>query len=362
MLVLSINLLILKFVSRFDIIIPSKRNKDINTHNAKDYAPLLKVISDGVICISKDRSILFQNVKLSSMLSRKKIQLSSSTDLPKEILTLVETTFASSTSQFLNQYYSKENIFDIKFTPIFKSKDCVSVIVTFKDITETKKVHKLKTELITNISHELKTPLTSIQGYSEMLVENSDKLNDTEKKYLNKILNNSEKLISIYDNLLNLSKVENERELPISEFELDKSLKSSFENLKESFNKKAATLNLKLEYNNLNANKLLFDRVIFNLLENSFKYSKEDLHIEIQTQIEGPNKIIKFKDNGIGIPLDKRDRIFERFYRINESRSSDIKGLGLGLSIVKNIIEKHSGTIQIGDVPSGSLIIIILPS
>lgn len=361
---LSLNLIALKFISKFEESKSKSQpsSNELDKYKVKDYAPLLKAISDGIICVSKDKRILFQNIKLSSMLGNRETKLQSINFLPKKVLDILESTFISSTPHTLQNFKHNNYIFDIKLTPITKDSKVMNVIISFKDISSTYKVQKLKSELVTNISHEFKTPLTSIQGYSELLLENSTDLNSTEKKYLNKILTNSKKLMNIYEDLLSLSKVENETILEKEEFDIKNISQLIFNNLQMRFPDKIASIDFDLKFESIFVNRRLFERVISNLFENSFKYSNQELSIEIVTQMEGPNKVLKIKDNGIGIPNDKKDDIFQRFFRLNESRSGEVEGLGLGLSIVKNIIEKHSGIIQVGDTETGCLMIIILPN
>jgi two-component system phosphate regulon sensor histidine kinase PhoR len=245
--------------------------------------------------------------------------------------------------------------------PVIDKDVILSVIVVIKDITLDAKLESLKTELVTNISHELKTPLTSIQGYSELLIENSKDLSAMDIKYLKKILKNSNKLISIYDSLLSLSNIENSNDLLKQEIDFRELANSSFEKLKTSYKKSSSKIQFNLDFSTIKVNEDLFETVIYNILENSFKYSKDDLKINVSLQTEGHSVVIKFTDNGIGISSDKKDQIFQRFYRINESRSDEIQGLGLGLSLVKNIIEKHSGSVQVGETTNGTEIILIIP-
>ena len=111
----------------------------------------------------------------------------------------------------------------------------------------------------------------------------------------------------------------------------------------------------------LTVNTELFKQVFYNLMENSFKYSNANLRIHLSCQIEDHNIIIKFIDNGIGIPQEKIQRVFERFYRTDESRSAEVKGSGIGLSIVKHIVEKHNGKIFVSSNDSGAVFTVTLP-
>lgn len=363
-LVLITNLALFKFLKDINLNTHTKsitRNDDNSDAEMILLRQFLENIDEGIIAISSSNKILFQNVKLSRLLMNNKTNYDSALDLPEGLLVAIKKSSTSLESSIALEFIYNNTKFSLTIIPNIKSHTVESSLVILKDVTLDTKIDKLKTDLVTNISHELKTPLTSIQGYSELLLDSSKSLSELDIKYLNKILNNSKKLISIYDSLLSLSNIEDSNDLTKETLIFEDLILQSFEKLKSKYSKSSTQLNINLDYKEIKVNPDLFETAIINIMENSFKYSNEDLIISVSLQAEGHSFVIKFTDNGIGISKDKNDKIFQRFYRINESRSDDIKGLGLGLSLVKNIIEKHSGSVQVGDIDTGAQIILIIP-
>lgn len=363
-LLLFLNVILLKFIKQLNnsSIKINYDNSFIKSHsNEMIFEQLIENLNEGIIAISSTRDILFQNVKLSRIHSNRKTSYDSFSELPLNLISEIQSCFTSHERIMAKEYEYNNTYLLLSIIPSINDRIVSSVTVILKDVTNDKKLINLKTELVTNISHELKTPLTSILGYSELLLENSKDLNDIEIKYLNKILYNSNKLISIYDSLLSLSSIENSKELLKHEVLIQELITKSYEKLQLKYSNKSVSLDTTLDYKTIKVNTDLFETAIYNILENSFKYSLDDLKIHISLQKEGHSYVLKFTDNGIGISKDKKNKIFQRFYRINESRSDDIQGLGLGLSLVKNIIEKHNGSVQVGEINKGAQIILIIP-
>ena len=324
---------------------------------------LLQSISDGIFALDENKKILIQNIRFNRLFSYYKFSTENAHDfLGEEILSLYINCLETGEDQVIYNYSLNDRIIDIRVSAILNTQHKVKgAIGVFRDITKLQKTQKLKAEFITNISHELKTPLTSIKGYSELLAENSKTLEPMELKYINKILTNSNKLIDIYDNLLTLSSVEAKKEFKKEKFEFTSYLENIFTSLKTKYNKAEAELVINADIKSLTVNTELFKQVFYNLMENSFKYSNANLRIHLSCQIEDHNIIIKFIDNGIGIPQEKIQRVFERFYRTDESRSAEVKGSGIGLSIVKHIVEKHNGKIFVSSNDSGAVFTVTLP-
>lgn len=322
---------------------------------------LLQSISDGILAIDQSFQILFQNIRFNRIFNYYKISDNKIENLVgKEIHDLYLETLETGEEQRTYNYEIDNKIIDIKVSPIKASTDkVIGAIGVFRDTTKIYQGQKMKSEFVTNISHELKTPLTSIKGFSELLLENSSKLDESDRKYLNKIIKNSHRLIDIYDNLLTLSKIESKSNFNKENFDLKKHTSDIFNSLESKF-KKESSLVFQLDFKNIYVNNKLFLQVLYNLIENSFKYSKNSLIIKVELYEEQNNYIIKFSDNGIGIPEDKIKKVFQRFYRVSESRSDNIEGSGIGLAIVKHIVEKHKGSITVKS-DEGSVFTIIIP-
>ena len=214
---------------------------------------------------------------------------------------------------------------------------------------ELDKLEGIRKEFVSNVSHELKTPITSIKGYIEIM---EDSIDDKElNKYLKIMNKNSDRLNNIIDDLLILSRIEDS--------DLKKKLAFKIEPLApviDSVISDCASLIKNKDINilvncskeiSINQNTVMMHQALSNLLNNSIKYSKDNSNIYIIVTESEKNIMIEVKDEGIGINSKHFDRLFERFYRVDESRSRDVGGTGLGLAIVKHIIKMHSGLIEI---------------
>ncbi|MCX8082484.1 MAG: ATP-binding protein [bacterium] len=233
------------------------------------------------------------------------------------------------------------------------------ILITLKDITDSKEILRIKKELISNISHELKTPLTVIKGYLETIYE---EIPSYLKGQVEIILNHTERLTGIVRDLLKLSELE---EIKI-EFQ-KVNIKEVIEKVISMFEKRIIQKNLSLKVNMdtsityISGDPYKLEDLIINLLDNAIRYTDSG-EITIKTEKTDRNLIIGIKDTGIGIPEKDLPRIFERFYVVDKSRSRETGGTGLGLAIVKHIVILHKGTIEIkSSLGEGTEVIISLP-
>ncbi len=224
-----------------------------------------------------------------------------------------------------------------------KSSD--ELILIFQDITEFKKLEQLKREFIVNVTHELKTPLTSIKGYIETL---EDEVDGKAKRYVDILKRNTERLINLVNDLLTLSELdEKERKLNLVDYDLIKIVN----NVVLIFKEKAEEKGLKLSISTPDELKIKCDpfkleQLLINLIDNAIKYTEKG-EVKVEINDLGSSIELRVKDTGIGIPEESIPRIFERFYVVDKSRSRSLGGTGLGLSIVKHIVLKHNGEIKV---------------
>lgn len=237
-----------------------------------------------------------------------------------------------------------------------------NIIFIFHDITDIKNLENMKKDFITNVSHELKTPLTAIKGFIETI--ESESLDIESKHYLEIINRHTNRLINIVNDLLLLSSLEEkENELKLEKVELNSLLKDTI----KIFCQKLKDKHVKISFNDNNTlyiygDSFKLEQVFINLIDNAVKYTdKGEIKIstwQIKDEIE-----IEISDTGIGIPEDKINRIFERFFVVDSSRSKAIEGTGLGLSIVKHIVLIHKGKIDIESrLGVGTKVTVTLPS
>ena len=241
----------------------------------------------------------------------------------------------------------------------------VGVITVIQDYTEQEKLEKMRKEFMANVSHELKTPITSISGYSETLLENAGSLDsETEHKFLTVIHKEAERMAHLVSDLLKLSKMDFQpEEVNKAEFDIIKVIKNDMDKLAIEANKKKQQL---VNFNEnesimVYANETDIEQVILNILSNSIKYTSEGGKIGISVKKQENEVEILIKDNGIGIPKEDLKRVFERFYRVDKARSREMGGTGLGLSISKKLVKASGGRISMdSEVGVGTEVRIVL--
>ena len=239
------------------------------------------------------------------------------------------------------------------------------VIAVIQDITEHVKLDNMQKEFVADVSHELKTPITSIMGYADTLLE-GDYDKETQEKFLNVIASESRRMARLVTDLLTLSRYDNNKNKTKKvQFDLGDLVKRCQEKLAIEIKKKNhdvkcfVTADVPLVY----ADKDDIERVILNILSNSIKYTKENGEIKIYVGFVYNDAYIKIFDNGIGIPEEDLSRIFERFYRVDKARTREMGGTGLGLSIAKEILDKNGGSIDIKSVVGkGTEVVVKIPT
>lgn len=239
------------------------------------------------------------------------------------------------------------------------------IIAVIQDITEHVKLDNMQKELVADVSHELKTPITSIMGYADTLLEGEyDK--ETQDKFLNVIATEARRMAKLVTDLLTLSRYDNNKKITQKEsFDLGELVKKCQDKLAIEIKKKKHTVNcfVTADVPPVYADKYDIERVILNILTNSIKYTKEGGEIKIYVGFVYNDAYIKVFDNGIGIPEEDLSRIFERFYRVDKARTREMGGTGLGLSIAKEILDKNGGSIDIKSVVGqGTEVVIRIPT
>lgn len=261
----------------------------------------------------------------------------------------------------LRLYYPVERVLRIKTADIINGNDHIGTVAVFSDITDIKRLENMRTQFVANVSHELKTPLTSIKGFAETLREVDDE--KTKNKFLDIINDESERLTRLINDILTLSHIEHQKEVVVEDIDVKAIINDVYYMLKDRANDKNITFGLQLsEVENLRGDCDKFKQMMLNLVENAIKYSEEGDSIKVSTVKEDKNCIITVEDTGVGIPKEHIPRLFERFYRVDKARSRAKGGTGLGLAIVKHIVIGFKGDIEVeSEVGVGSKFIISLP-
>ena len=239
------------------------------------------------------------------------------------------------------------------------------VIAVIQDITEHVKLDTMQKEFVADVSHELKTPITSIMGYADTLLEGEyDK--ETQDKFLNVIATEARRMAKLVTDLLTLSRYDNNKTRTQKEsFDLGELVKKCQDKLAIEIKKKNHKVNcfVTADVPPVYADKYDIERVVLNILSNSIKYTKDGGEIKIYVGFVYNDAYIKIFDNGIGIPEEDLSRIFERFYRVDKARTREMGGTGLGLSIAKEILDKNGGSIDIKSVVGqGTEVVVRIPT
>ena len=233
--------------------------------------------------------------------------------------------------------------YNISFSPV---KGGGAIILCF-DITEQRERENLRREFTANVSHELKTPLTTVMGLSE-LMENGMVRPGDEKNFAGKIKNEAKRLLSLIEDIINLSEIEaSGNEVETMEVDLEQVVSEVEKTLTTHAENSGVTLKTQAEKVIVNGSRHMLYEIIYNLADNAIKYNRENGEVLIRVEKADEKAKIIVSDNGIGISDSDKDRVFERFYRVDKSRSRAKGGTGLGLSIVKHAVNFHNGTIEL---------------
>ncbi|MED4203096.1 two-component system histidine kinase PnpS [Neobacillus mesonae] len=286
----------------------------------------------------------------------------------KEVCQIVAEVFRTEQKvrkQLLIPLNIERKYFDVYGVPIIGINNVwKGVVLVFHDITELKKLEQMRKDFVANVSHELKTPVTSIKGFAETLMDGAMNNQQTLEDFLSIILKESERLQTLIQDLLELSKIEQQGfKLNLQQVDINKLL----DEVNDLLTGRAQAKHIKLEYNRLskpvfiNGDLDRLKQVFINLVSNSINYTPEDGHVEVVLQDNDEYVRIHVIDSGVGIEKEEIPRIFERFYRVDRARSRNSGGTGLGLAIVKHLVEAHHGNIIVrSDIGKGSEFIIEL--
>ncbi len=198
----------------------------------------------------------------------------------------------------------------------------------------------MRQEFTANVSHELKTPLTSISGYSE-LIENGIATGDDVQRFAKEIHKSSNRLLTLINDIIRLSELDVTTEDIMEELDISEMAANSVEMLQMAAEKHQVRISFSGEKQMVMANRQMMDELIYNLCDNAIRYNNPGGRVDVSVYREVDRTVLEVKDNGIGIPEKDQERIFERFYRVDKSRSKSTGGTGLGLAIVKHIIALH---------------------
>lgn len=206
---------------------------------------------------------------------------------------------------------------------------------------------KMRQEFTANVSHELKTPLTAISGYAELIANGMTGGEDT-IHFASEIHRSAERLQHLINDIIKLSELDdNDLQLEFEEIDLLEAIKNCAQNMQIYAEKSDVSLVVNGSAVSVLANRMLIDELLYNLCSNAIRYNKRGGNVSMSAAVEDEHPVLYVRDTGIGIPLEQQERVFERFYRVDKSRSKSTGGTGLGLAIVKHIVAQHGAQISL---------------
>ncbi len=357
-----------KLTKTFNYMANQLKNMLIEISNEKNkFEMILNYITDGIIAFNRDGLIIHMNSAAITFLELKNSDLTFTGIMNKLELpfTLDDIVDKKNLSDFNRSIKIKDRYFKIQFAPFTDKRNTVEGIITvLQDNTEERNLDNMRKEFVANVSHELKTPLTSIKSYSETLLDGALEDENATRSFLNVIYSESNRMDRLVKDLLLLSKHDSGIKLNLQRLSPLELTQSVVDRLWLSAEEKGQIMKVYAVENppDISGDRDRLEQLLLNIIGNAIKYTPEKGLVSIYVGKHDENAYIKVVDTGIGIPEKELERVFERFYRVDKARSRQMGGTGLGLSIAKEIAESHGGTIQArSSINEGTEITVILP-
>ncbi len=327
----------------------------------------LGALRDGVMILDRSQKLIYANPALGRIAGEDLLQI--------EGRQLLEVIRAPELADLVVEVKKDGQEKEIEFLLLFPQKMTLSAsaylipegtVLILRDITEMKRLEGLRQEFVANVSHELKTPLTAIRNYVDTLLDGAVEDPAYNRDFLKKIEKNTDSLSNLINDILAISKIESRKEFGApAPIDLSRVVSRAIDDLLGKAQTKKVEIELLCDESSF-ITKAIEDQVyraVINLLDNAINYSSEGGKIRASCrQQEGALEIV-IEDNGIGIPKEHLERIFERFYRVDRGRSREMGGTGLGLAIVKHIMGLHGGSVRVeSDEGKGSKFYLSFPA
>ncbi|MDE0152107.1 MAG: ATP-binding protein [Bdellovibrionales bacterium] len=321
------------------------------THEKAELEAIAAAVSDAIIAIDSHKKIIFSNPQSKNLFPMVEPQASIQDVISnKEVLENLEkcltsgSTFNRDLTLNIGEYKAPR-IFEVSISPLVHIQSQLNgAVIVFFDKTEIKNTERSHIDFVSNVSHELKTPLTSIKGFLEtMQTDLEEKKYDQIHNFLNIVSKNVARLMDLIDDLLSLSHIDSISLLDKQEVNTREITAVACETIPMDKHR----VNYIYKADTVSASRQWLEQVLYNLVHNAVKYTPPGSTIDVIWEKHPHFILLTVKDNGEGIPLRHQHRIFERFYRVEEDRSREKGGTGIGLAIVKQVMEKHGGHVYL---------------
>lgn len=337
------------------------------TEQGRQLEAVLQGMDDGVLAVDQDDKILLFNERVKILLQNNGMKIGEKLDG-----SIVLTQLADCLQEALRidgvvrkelKLSGPERVMTVYAAPLNDEDTKEGGLLVLSDVTEVRKLQQLRSEFVANVTHELKTPLTSIRGFIELL-KSGDRDEET-RQYFYEVLDiEAERLHHLIDDMLVLSQIENAKEdVQTVPCNLNREIATVLQRAEPIAAKNGVTLQMDAEETfTVASSPTRLQQLFGNLVENAIKYNKPQGRVTVTLQRQRNMALVKVRDTGIGIPAEHLPRLFERFYRVDSSRSREIGGTGLGLSIVKHLAGLYHGDVSVESVVGeGSVFTVRLP-
>lgn len=337
----------------------AKQNEQIEKQFKKikekqeEFDAITENISEGIIVLNSKGQILFINKSAAAMFN-----VNSQDIVNQHIITLdrsmpfqkaVEK--AMSGHLFEDGFSIGEDNYNLLASPVKDDLQVKGVILFILDVTEKQTAEKIRREFTANVSHELKTPLTAISGYAELMKSGMVRAEDI-AEFSERIYNEAKYLINLIDDIIRISRLDEKNvNLPYEEIDLLELAEEIAERLSSLAQQRHIKMTVGGDHGCILGVRQILEEMIYNLCDNAIKYNYENGTVDIRVKELPDNVVLTVADSGFGIPREHQSRVFERFYRIDKSHSRETGGTGLGLSIVKHSVEFHNAKLNLTSKP-----------
>lgn len=307
---------------------------------------ILKNMKESLIIIDENKNLLSVNNSARELFNSKRDLIGENIlnlIRDEDLLKLIDDALMGSSVESITNIGDRE--FKFYVNPVFEDKKVRGVVILFIDETEEIRALRLREEFSSNVSHELKTPLTSICGFSELLV-NGMVDDDNKEEFYKLIYDDSKRLLNLIEDIMKISGLESEEAFSREEIKLKELITDILRAQRNLIDEKNIAVSLE-GHGLVYENKTMMWELFANIINNGLKYNKDGGKLDIKISEDEKNYEVSIVDTGIGIPSKDLARIFERFYRVDKSRSRKIGGTGLGLSIVKHVLQSIDGKLEI---------------